>query len=181
MKALKTQTLETQPCPCGSRRKYARCCGQYLEGAKVAPTAEALMRSRYTAFYIGNTEYLVATHHPEHRADNEQETLQQSMHNTRWTNLIVLKTQKGQKKDKTGTVEFVAAYQNTAATLAATKLETDSPSRQIAQLHEKSQFIREHGQWFYTQGDQLPPYQPKREQPCWCGSGKQFRQCHEKH
>ncbi|MFK8182564.1 MAG: YchJ family protein [Phormidesmis sp.] len=159
-----------QLCPCGNRRQYARCCEQYLTGKKLAPTAETLMRSRYTAFCLGRTDYLIATHHKEHRAADDPDTLEKSIQNTRWINLLVVGTQKGQKKDKKGTVEFVAAYRNaTAAT-----------SPKIEQLHERSQFVRENGQWFYTEGDMLPPYRPKREQPCWCGSGQKFRQCHEK-
>ncbi|MEM6450411.1 MAG: YchJ family metal-binding protein [Cyanobacteria bacterium P01_D01_bin.105] len=158
------------PCLCGSRRLYARCCGQYLGGAKTAPTAEALMRSRYTAFAQGNVEYLTATHHPAYRPPNESKALQRSISSTQWLNLMILGTQKGQRKDTRGTVEFAAAYRSKSAAEIVSG---------IQQLHERSQFIKEKGQWFYTEGEQLPPFTPKRDQPCWCGSGKRFKHCHQ--
>ena len=43
---------ENEKCPCGSGLDYGLCCGQYISGAKDAPTAEALMRSRYTAYVV---------------------------------------------------------------------------------------------------------------------------------
>lgn len=50
-------------CPCGRIKQYADCCGRYLDGAEVAPAAEALMRSRYTAYTLGREDYLLATWH----------------------------------------------------------------------------------------------------------------------
>ncbi|MDH5490482.1 MAG: YchJ family metal-binding protein, partial [Myxococcales bacterium] len=54
-------------CPCGSGSKQNECCGPLMQGEAQAETAEALMRSRYSAFAVGNVEYIVATHHPESR------------------------------------------------------------------------------------------------------------------
>jgi len=48
-------------CPCGSKKSYSLCCGIYISGAKSAPTAEALMRSRYTAYSQANICYIQAT------------------------------------------------------------------------------------------------------------------------
>ncbi|MBE9061414.1 YchJ family protein [cf. Phormidesmis sp. LEGE 11477] len=186
----------SKQCPCGSRRPFANCCEPYLKGIskgtnagiKYAPTAEALMRSRYTAFALGDIDYLLATHHIDYRSDAHT-SLQQTIQTTQWLNLLVIDTQKGQRKDKTGTVEFVAAYRSKAPaklsiTLGNQKASAtdseNSPLNDIGQLHEKSQFVREGPQWFYTQGDLLPPYQPKRTQPCWCGSRLKFKQCHGK-
>jgi len=154
-------------CPCGSRRLFARCCEPYLTGKKVAPSAEALMRSRYSAFHQRNLDYLISTHHPDHRSANERDELKQS--GAQWLNLIVIGAQKGQRKDRQGTVEFVAAYRNGLSAGAGRKIE---------QLHERSEFVKEAGQWFYTTGKMMPPFQPKRDHSCWCGSGKKFRQCH---
>ncbi len=50
-------------CPCSSNKNYADCCGRYLNGGEVAPNAEALMRSRYTAYTLGRGDYLLATWH----------------------------------------------------------------------------------------------------------------------
>ncbi|MEO1620692.1 MAG: YchJ family metal-binding protein, partial [Cyanobacteria bacterium J06632_3] len=120
-------------CFCGSGKAFGRCCGPYLTAKKSAPTAEALMRSRYSAFCTGNIDYLLATHH--HSASNrgDRSSLRQSIKATRWLNLLVVKTQKGQRKDKSGVVEFVAAYQAlsarnflSAGQKAADKKSTDS-------------------------------------------------------
>src|SRR5690554_2275310 len=57
---------DSRTCPCGSQKPYNRCCGQYHTGAP-APTPEALMRSRFSAFVQGKTDYLMATWHPSTR------------------------------------------------------------------------------------------------------------------
>ncbi|MGD1898394.1 MAG: YchJ family protein [Phormidesmis sp.] len=175
-------------CLCGSQKPFSRCCGPHLV-ALSAPTAEALMRSRYSAFCQGNVDYLIATHHPSMRSDDEPKSLAASVRHTAWKNLLVIKTQKGQKKDKTGVVEFVAAYQqaaNPSSPVNSAILNSSAnssglvtaPKAKLQQLHERSRFVREKGQWFYLDGDILPPFEPKRSQPCWCGSGKPFKRCH---
>ncbi|MGC1307875.1 MAG: YchJ family metal-binding protein [Phormidesmis sp.] len=157
-------------CPCGSQKAFANCCEPYLTGQALAPTAEALMRSRYSAFYEGNLEYLINSHAGDAQAD-DRSSLRKSVNSTQWTNLIIISRQKGQAKDKTGVVEFAAAYRPKA-------LLALGQTGQIEQLHERSRFIKQGEQWLYTDGDRLPLYQPKQTQPCWCGSGKRFKQCH---
>jgi len=179
----------SQKCWCGSRRAFSSCCESYLNQMAIAPTAEALMRSRYSAFCTGNVDYLMATHRPSaqlaQQSDADERTqLDRSIKRTQWINLLIIKTQRGQKKDKTGRVEFVAAYQPKSSPLididvdATVRSPRDLSPLSISQLHENSRFIREQGQWFYTDGDMLPDYQPKRSHPCWCGSGKQYKHCH---
>ena len=51
-------------CPCGSKKKYKKCCAIYHKGA-LAPSALALMKSRYSAYAIGNSDYIIKTTHPE--------------------------------------------------------------------------------------------------------------------
>ncbi|MEO1591924.1 MAG: YchJ family protein [Cyanobacteria bacterium J06632_22] len=152
----------SEACPCGSQQDYGNCCGPYVDGDRPAPTAEALMRSRYTAYAKGKADYLFKTHHPSQRTFEERFELAKTIKNTRWLRLTVLATQKGQSQDKTGVVEFVAVYAD------------PNPG----QLHERSRFTRQNGQWFYLDGKRLPPLHPKRNEPCWCGSGKKFKQCH---
>lgn len=159
---------ESALCPCGSQKTLSNCCGLYLASEVSAPTAEALMRSRYTAFHQGQIDYLIATHKtPETRA-----SLAQSIKNTRWLNLLIVSTQKGKTRDKTGIVEFVAAYQPAGSVLMAQSV------GEVRQMHERSHFIKSSGRWLYTTGEMLLPYQPKRTEPCWCGSGKLFKHCH---
>ena len=165
----------SEKCPCGSRRPFAVCCEPYLAGEKTAPTAEALMRSRYTAFCKGEADYLVATHHPDTKQPDDRAALQKTMRNTEWTNLIVLNQTKGTSRDKTGTVEFVAACKSRRPLASVV-----AGQEKLAQLHERSRFVKANGQWLYTEGDILPDYRPKRADLCWCGSGKKFKQCHEK-
>ncbi|MEM8675502.1 MAG: YchJ family protein [Cyanobacteria bacterium P01_G01_bin.67] len=149
-------------CPCGSKKQYQYCCCMYLSGKKQPETAAKLMRSRYTAFTQGNIDYLVNTLHPEKRNSDERTTLTRSVKNTKWLGLTIIDTQKGKKKDLTGIVEFEAIYQ------------IEEPG----QLHERSRFIKADKQWFYVDGDLLPGTIPKPKAPCWCNSGKKYKQCH---
>ena len=151
-------------CPCGSKKAYRYCCRMYLSAKKKPETAEKLMRSRYTAFYKGDVDYLIATLHPDKRESSDRQELTKSVNNTQWLGLTVIATQKGKKSDTTGVVEFEAIYQGS----------------KLGQLHERSRFIKADGQWFYVHGDILPGTIPKPKEPCWCGSGKKYRQCHGK-
>ena len=176
----------TQRCFCGNQRPFSQCCQLYIDavesgqtgtvkGPQVgAPTAEALMRSRYSAFCQGNVDYLVATHHPSMRAEDAAQAIAQTVRQTQWTHLMIISKQKGQKKDKRGFVEFVAVYRARPDVLAI----ADPAPAPLTQLHERSEFVKEAGRWFYLKGEILPPYRPGRSQPCWCGSAKPFKHCH---
>jgi SEC-C motif domain protein len=137
-------------CPCGSAAHYTDCCEPYLSGRAAAPTAEALMRSRYTAYSKGDVSYLIATLHPKSRQPDDRPTLLQSIQNTRWMGLTLIKTQKGKAQDKRGIVEFVALYQSV-------QMKDLQNIGAVNQLHERSRFVQESGQWFYVDGDILPP------------------------
>lgn len=96
-----TPTRPGDPCPCGSSRGYAACCGRYHAGAP-APHAEALMRSRYAAFAVGDAPYLLRTWHPRTRPE---EVRLDAGH--RWTGLEVVDTLAGGPTDETGEVTYV--------------------------------------------------------------------------
>ncbi|RVW03275.1 YchJ family protein [Rhodococcus spongiicola] len=117
-------------CPCLSGERYELCCGRFHCGDTVAPTAEQLMRSRYTAFVVGDTDYLRRTWHPRTRP----ETLDLDR-DLVWRRLEVLRTSGGGLFDDTGTVEFVASY-------------SDHGERRS--MREHSKFVRENGQWLYV-------------------------------
>ncbi|MGD1903186.1 MAG: YchJ family protein [Geitlerinemataceae cyanobacterium] len=155
----------TQPCPCGTGRTLGQCCGQYHDGKLPAPTAETLMRSRYSAYCLKNIDYLVNTEHPDSRQPNARQSIAATARSATWVGLKVLGTKAGGGGDDTGVVEFMAVYRSGA---------------EVAQLHERSRFRKEAGRWFYVDGDMLPPWRPKKNEPCWCGSGKKFKQCHGK-
>ena len=121
------------PCPCGSGRTFADCCAPYLSGRDVPPTAEALMRSRYSAFATGQADYLLATWHPTTRPDTL--TLEPGI---RWLSLKILSTEAGGATDQEGWVRFVARskFQGRAQ-----------------RLQERSRFVREQGRWSYNDGE----------------------------
>jgi SEC-C motif-containing protein len=116
-------------CPCGLGDDYAACCGRF-HGGQPAPTAEALMRARYSAFAVGDTGYLLRTWHPSVRPPGL--TLDPG---TRWTRLAVLETDRGGLFDQAGTVQFRAVY-------------TEHGQRGV--LAETSSFVRRDGLWSYV-------------------------------
>ncbi len=119
-----------RPCPCGTGRAYAACCGPVLAGA-AAGTAEQLMRSRYTAFAVGDADHLLATWAGATRPARLD--LDAAL---RWERLEVLSAQGG-LFDAEGTVEFRAHWRRGA---------------QRGVLHERSRFVREDGRWRYLGG-----------------------------
>jgi len=141
-------------CPCGSGEALGSCCGPYQDG-KPAPSAEALMRSRYSAYVLDNHEYLINTWHPDSRPEQLGGT---ALH---WIGLEIVRTERGGASDSEGVVEFMASY----ATGSKGKC-----------LHETSHFVREGGLWFYVDGEcQLTDI--GRNDICPCGSGKKFKKC----
>lgn len=121
------------PCPCGSGEAYAVCCGPLVRAEALAGTAEALMRSRYTAYVVGDTAHLLRTWHPRSRP----RTLALP-HHLEWTGLLVERTSGGGPDDQTGVVEFRARFVDAG---------------QPGVLHEVSRFERRAGRWFYLDGD----------------------------
>lgn len=120
-------------CPCGSGRRYADCCGRLHAGTELARTAEALMRSRYSAYVLKLDEYLQASWHPSTRPLNLDLAEDDG---TKWLGLEI---KRHQLQDEThATVEFVARYR------------IDGRGHR---LHEISRFVREDGRWFYVDGD----------------------------
>ncbi|MGW4822870.1 YchJ family protein [Streptomyces sp. NPDC004227] len=121
--------MTTRPCPCGLPDPYERCCGRYHGGAAAAPTAEALMRSRYSAFVRRDAGYLLRTWHPRTRPARLD--LDPGM---RWTGLEILGATDGSAFHGTGTVTFRASYRG-------------------GSLLERSRFERVDGAWVYVDGD----------------------------
>ncbi|MHB8877578.1 MAG: YchJ family protein [Myxococcaceae bacterium] len=120
-------------CPCGSGLPLSGCCGPRHDGSRPAETAEALMRSRYSAFALGNGAYLIATQAPE-LTHEPAEAVSAWAKGVQWLGLTVLRVQHGRAGDKRGLVEFEARY-----------LEAGKP----VTLHEVSRFDRPGGRWRY--------------------------------
>jgi len=147
-------------CPCDPARNFSECCGPYLNGEAPPPTAEALMRSRYSAYVRGEFAYLLATWH----ASNRQQVDFSAQEGIRWTGLEILNTAAGGPDDREGTVEFIVSY---------TQAGTDRT------MYEKSRFVQEDGRWFYIDGIIMPQRSAKvgRNEPCPCGSGRKYKKC----
>jgi SEC-C motif-containing protein len=124
---------EVSGCPCGSGLAYAVCCGRHIEGREPAATAEALMRSRYTAYALGNQPYLLDTWHASTRPPSLNLDEQPV---PKWIGLKVLRHE--QPDDDHAIVEFVARYK---------------VNGRAFKLQETSRFVREDGRWFYVDGD----------------------------
>ena len=157
-------------CPCGSGLDLSKCCAP-LHAGTPAPTAEALMRSRYTAFVMGNTAYLDKTCTPELRAESDSIDEQSKAEaKPRWLGLTILRTVKGGADDDTGQVEFTVKYRLSG------KLHT---------RHELSDFRRIDGAWTFTASEFNPKGETVvrqgektgRNDPCPCGSEKKFKKC----
>lgn len=114
-------------CPCGSGEVYGGCCGP-LHAGQAAPTAERLMRSRFSAFAIGDAAYLLASWHPSTRPSALE--LDDGL---RWYRLDILDRVAGGLLDTEGVVEFDAHYRGAEKGV----------------LHERSRFVRDTGRWSY--------------------------------
>ena len=155
-------------CPCGTGLSYAECCEPYITGAKNAPTAEALMRSRYTAYVEQAIDYIVDTCAQDEKDRIDVKQTRKWSEKSKWLGLKILSTEKGGPLDTEGTVEFQASYEMDGL-------------RDIH--HEKAGFKKTDGRWFYDEGNVVPKTivrtGPKvgRNDPCPCGSGKKYKHC----
>lgn len=167
-------------CPCGSQKPYAECCEPFINGKASAPSPEALMRSRYTAYVKLSPKYLHDTLAPEARHDFKESDVREWAAQSEWLGLEILKAEGN-------TVEFIAKYK---------------AQGKVLEHHEVSTFRKEGGKWFFVDGEshvheegkghehhaQAPkaPQKPVvreepkvgRNDPCSCGSGKKFKKCH---
>lgn len=126
------------PCPCGLRAGYEACCGRYHAGllALQAPTPEALMRSRYSAFVKDLRAYLLDTWHPSERPP----TIEPPEPGLKWLGLSVGRAPA--PVGDTGLVSFVARYKI---------------GGRAHRIEEASTFVREGGRWYYLRAEGAAP------------------------
>lgn len=120
-------------CPCGLGPDFPECCGRYLGTGVPAPDAEALMRSRYTAFVRGDEAHLLATWHTSQRPAS---------------------------LELDGSAKWLGLEVKRHTPIDASHAEVEFVARSRVQgrgqrLHERSRFVRENGHWFYVDGDIL--------------------------
>ncbi|MGR9099494.1 MAG: YchJ family protein [Gammaproteobacteria bacterium] len=151
-------------CICGSGLNAAECCQPFISHASNPPTAEALMRSRFTAFARRDENYLLETW----AAETRPKEIDFSKDNSRWTKLEIVSTKKGLAGDSKGVVEFKAYY---------------TLNGEDYVMNEISRFKKAAGRWCYLDGKVksvaragLNTNQGKNA-PCPCGSGKKFKRC----
>jgi len=119
-------------CYCGSNLPFENCCQPYINGILKAPTAEALMRSRYTAYAISDANYLVLTTHISTRSEHNKSDILEWSKSNKWNKLEIIESTQT-------TVTFKAFYTN---------------NRGQAKIHfEKSTFAFENGNWYYVDGE----------------------------
>ncbi len=121
-------------CPCGSGKTYAACCNPYLDHEQRPPTAETLMRSRYSGYVLAREDYLLRTWHESTRPETLDLGDAGKLH---WLGLKIVRVEVGGPDDTRGVVEFVARYK---------------VGGKAHRLHETSRFVQEGGQWFYLDG-----------------------------
>jgi SEC-C motif-containing protein len=114
---------------------YENCCQRFHTGTMPAPDAQVLMRSRYSAYTLSLSTYVLATWHPSTRPNAID--LEQDNAGLRWLGLSV---KDHVQSGDTAQVEFVARYK-------------PAGSGRAERLHERSRFVRENGIWFYVEGD----------------------------
>ncbi|MET0094083.1 MAG: YchJ family protein [Sedimenticola sp.] len=156
-------------CPCGSGKVFDSCCGPVLSGEVPAATAEALMRSRYSAFVTGSVDFLTESLHPAHRHDHDAAATRRWAEQSDWLGLEIVSTEAGGEKDEEGKVEFIATFKEKGM---------------VRRHHEMSSFKKDQGRWYYVDGKLVMPETqvhegPKvgRNDPCPCGSGKKYKKC----
>lgn len=156
-------------CPCGSKKNYAECCEPLICGQRMADTAEALMRARYTAHAKRAFDYIAETTLPEIRKEGDAQETEAWSKKLEWQWLDIRKVEDGGPEDTTGIVEFVARYRKNG---------------NACDHLERAEFVKQEGCWYFKDGTPPPPVQmvrqgPKvgRNDPCSCGSGKKFKKC----
>lgn len=126
--------METTYCPCGSSISYTDCCGRYLEGVAFTPNAEALMRSRYVAYVLCKSSYLIQTTHPKKRYLHNQKDIEDWSLENKWLRLEIVEVSEK-------VVVFKAYFLDS----------TLQP-----QVHyERSRFEKIDGRWYYLEGEFL--------------------------
>ena len=123
-------------CPCGSGKAVTACCDLYINQGQSAPTAEALMRSRYTAYTLANIDYIARTMKGPAAVDFQPQEAENFARSVTWNKLEVLNSTPGLTQ---AFVEFRAHY-------------TFRNHPEV--IHEKSEFHFEDGAWYYTDRSQ---------------------------
>lgn len=158
----------TKPCPCGSGKEHVECCIPYIKGEKPAPTAEALMRSRYSAYALKELDYLKTSLAPEALDGHDDASVREWAEKSEWLGLEIHDKWAGEEGDEQGIVEFSAKY----------AIDGEEMTHR-----ERGEFRKIGDDWRYVDGQMVsgPPVRKERKigrnEPCPCGSGKKYKKC----
>jgi SEC-C motif-containing protein len=141
-------------CYCDSKREFTICCEPYLKNQLIPLTPEQLMRSRYSAYVLGDGKYIVDTTAKEYRYEDDIDLIKEYAKSVIWLGLEVIYA-------KEAIVEFCAYYRDKDG---------------IKVQHERSNFMQESGRWFYRDGLLLNS-KIDRNSHCPCKSGKKYKKC----
>jgi len=147
-------------CPCGSEKSYPTCCGIFHQGLKLPPTAEALMRSRYSAFALNNLSYIKNTMQGKAAQRFSEDDSNENQNRHHLLGLEVIRQIVDKKNPNHAFVEFRALHQFNDT---------------FSVIQELSEFLRQDGKWFYVDGK---IQKSSVNDPCPCHSGKKFKKCH---
>lgn len=146
-------------CPCGSGNQLSQCCGQYHDGA-FAPSAELLMRSRYSAYVLGQVDYLVATTLPAQQNALDRTAMTAWSAQSTWLGLEVESSDVFGGQPEHAQVTFTARWHD----------------QQGEHSHrERSAFVQIDARWYFI--DPTVPLKAGRNDPCPCQGGQKFKKC----
>ncbi len=154
-------------CPCGTGKNYSECCEPIIKQTEKASGPEALMRSRYTAYALGEILWLRDSLEESQRKDFDEKGARSWSKQSEWLGLKIVQEKIDEEKNK-GLVEFTAKYKQNGV---------------AREHHEVSEFVRKNGEWFLTEGTMIKPEPVRSEKtvgrndPCPCGSGKKYKKC----
>lgn len=157
------------PCYCGCNTHFDLCCQPYILGVTHPETPEQLMRSRYSAYATNSPQHIFNTYSQGKQKENTLDEITQWSQDTHWLKLIINHAEPATLATYNTkilpTVSFDAYYIH---------------QQQLYKMSECSRFIVEQGQWRYLDGDvaeHTKLSRPKRNDLCFCLSGKKFKKC----
>ena len=149
----------SQPCPCASGLPLEQCCAR-LHAGEPAASAEWLMRSRYSAYVLGNIDYLIATTLPVQQASLDQQAIRQWSRQSTWLGLTVDRYEPA-----------TDLHGHARATFSVRWHDAEGPHT----YQECSVFVQRQGRWYFI--DPGVPLAARRNDLCPCGSGGKFKKC----
>lgn len=157
--------MPTTACPCGLG-DYAQCCAPLHQGLHSAATAQQLMRSRYSAFALGEVDYIVDTTAIGQQVALNREAIRDWSQANQWLGLEIVSVNE-QVDRQHAQVEFIAQFR------ARTSQQGESATLQ--QHRELSTFVKHNARWYFLDPTLEQTWAMK--QACLCGSGKKFKHC----